>query len=120
MMTTIRKTIRPSSAFVVIWEPHLLPTTSTLTWFAGVPVVFDRVSSTLVWRSGLVIDSVWIVADLACGGRLSVKIWTCALGTPACWRALVNVGTVTFFDRGTLKIEPPRKSIPYLRPRMPG
>src|SRR3982074_2006069 len=99
-MTTMRNTIRPSSAFVVIWEPHLLPTTSTLTWVAGVPVVFDSVSSTLAWRSGLVIDSVWIVADLACGGRLSVKIWTSALGTPAAWRAVFKSGTLTCLEGG--------------------
>ena len=46
-------------------------------------VVFESASSTFVCRSGLVIDSVWTVADLACGGRLSVKIWTSAFGTPA-------------------------------------
>ncbi len=83
MMTTTRKTIRPSIAFEVIWEPHVLPTTSALIWFTGVPVVFESASSTFVCRSGLVIDSVWTVADLACGGRLSVKIWTSAFGTPA-------------------------------------
>src|ERR1051326_7130691 len=119
MMTTIRKTIRPSIAFWVIWEPHLLPTTLALMLEAGGPVADDRASSTLVCVSGLVMASVWMLADRWCD-RVSVKSWAWAVGNPAFAMASVRVGTETLFDTGTVKIDPPLKSMPKASPRTAG